>query len=54
MRKKSGNLFNDPPIYAYLELNVCIWVCVNVSVYIRVCVYVCVFLQPLHYGQYVA
>ena len=38
IRKKSGNLFNDPRIYIYIYVYVC--VCVCVCVFECVCVYV--------------
>ena len=39
IRKKSGNLFNDPHIYKCVCVFVCLCVCV--------CVCVCVHVQPL-------
>ena len=40
IRKKSGNLFNDPRVYIYIYVCVCVCVCVRACV--RVCVCVCV------------
>ena len=32
IRKKSGNLFNDPRIYIYIYIYICVCVCVCVCV----------------------
>ena len=46
IRKKSGNLFNDPRVYIYIYMCVCVCVCVSVLC-VRVCVCVCVCVQDL-------
>ena len=40
IRKKSGNLFNDPRIYIYIYMCVCVCVCVCVFVYIHIYIYI--------------
>ena len=51
IRKKSGNLFNDPCICVCLWIGVCIFmfVCMDVCVFMNICVCMCVWLYHHHH-----